>query len=121
MHGRSFFAVLFARESHLCGVGPALALGAAKAPDATRPSRMSPDLNSRELGQCDMESLPLRAERRTWSRCPSQAPRPRPAKRQPQAQWNQIRRLVALPHDLWASRAVRTSRAGVRRGAARLL
>jgi hypothetical protein len=58
MHGSSFFAVLFTRESHLCGVGAALAVDAPNAPKASRPSRMSHDLDSRELGQCGKEPSP---------------------------------------------------------------
>jgi hypothetical protein len=67
-HGRSFFAVLFTRESHLCGVGAALAVDAPKAPTATRPSRMSHDLDGRRLGRYDKEPSPLGADRKKWSR-----------------------------------------------------
>jgi hypothetical protein len=58
MHGSNFFAVSFTRESHLCGVGAALALDAPKAPKTTRPSRMSHDLDGRELGRCGKEPSP---------------------------------------------------------------
>jgi hypothetical protein len=58
MHGRSFFAVSFTRESHLCGVGAALAGDAPKAPKAKRQTRMSHEFNGRELGQSGMEILP---------------------------------------------------------------
>src|SRR3954451_11576711 len=59
MHGRSFFAVLFTRESHLCGVGAAaLAADTPKAPEATRPSRMSHDFERRGIGRCGKEPSP---------------------------------------------------------------
>jgi hypothetical protein len=58
MHGSSFFALSFTRESHLCGVGAALAVDPPKAPTATRQSRNSHDFDGREHGRCGKEPSP---------------------------------------------------------------
>src|SRR4051812_29118378 len=61
MHGRSFFAVSFTRESHLCGVGAPLAVDAPNAPKATTPSTVSHDHKSREHERCNKEPSPSTA------------------------------------------------------------